>query len=147
MDGSKLVRFYRSEVGMSAGEYALLLAIIGTGVITLATAFRGSFSVWDASAAATGVVFGLAAVIRAVPRERPEKFFFGFLSGGSLCCLLLVAYAVAFNTPLLMELLKANALLLVGVLLWAAYATFQSLMNAMGFAPLAERLREAWWEG
>jgi Flp pilus assembly pilin Flp len=131
------VRFCRSEAGASAAEYALVFAVVGTAAAGLIASFRGSFSVWDAGAAATGVVFGLASAFRAVPGQRPERFFFGFLSGASLCCLLLVAYAVAFNTSLLMELLKANALLLVGVLLWAAYATFQSLMNAMGFAPPA----------
>ena len=38
---SKLVTFFRDESGASAAEYALILAIVGIGIVTAATALKG----------------------------------------------------------------------------------------------------------
>lgn len=39
---SKLVAFLKDESGASAGEYALILAIIGAGIVTAAGVLRTS---------------------------------------------------------------------------------------------------------
>lgn len=38
---SKLISFLRDESGASAAEYALILAIVGIGIVTAAQALRG----------------------------------------------------------------------------------------------------------
>ena len=37
---SKLVKFFRDESGASAAEYALILAIVGIGIVVAATALK-----------------------------------------------------------------------------------------------------------
>jgi pilus assembly protein Flp/PilA len=39
---SKFVSFLSDESGASAAEYALILAIVGIGIVTAATALRGA---------------------------------------------------------------------------------------------------------
>jgi pilus assembly protein Flp/PilA len=41
---SKLVAFLKDESGASAGEYALILAVIGAGIITAAGTLSGAIS-------------------------------------------------------------------------------------------------------
>jgi pilus assembly protein Flp/PilA len=38
---SKLVSFFKDESGASAAEYALILAIVGIGIVSAATALKG----------------------------------------------------------------------------------------------------------
>ena len=38
---TKLVQFFQDESGASAAEYALILAIVGIGIVTAATALKG----------------------------------------------------------------------------------------------------------
>jgi len=38
---SKFISFIREESGASAAEYALILAIVGIGIVTAATALKG----------------------------------------------------------------------------------------------------------
>ena len=38
---SKIVSFLKDESGASAAEYALILAIVGIGIVTAATALKG----------------------------------------------------------------------------------------------------------
>jgi pilus assembly protein Flp/PilA len=38
---SKLVSFLKDESGASAAEYALILAIVGIGIVSAATALKG----------------------------------------------------------------------------------------------------------
>jgi pilus assembly protein Flp/PilA len=39
---SKLIEFFKDESGASAAEYALILAIVGVGIVVAATALRDS---------------------------------------------------------------------------------------------------------
>lgn len=39
---SKLIAFFKDESGASAAEYALILAIVGVGIVIAATALRDS---------------------------------------------------------------------------------------------------------
>jgi pilus assembly protein Flp/PilA len=39
---SKFLAFFQDESGASAAEYALILAIVGVGIVTAATALRNS---------------------------------------------------------------------------------------------------------
>jgi pilus assembly protein Flp/PilA len=41
---SKIVAFLKDESGASAAEYALILAIVGVGIVLAATALRNSIS-------------------------------------------------------------------------------------------------------
>ena len=41
---TKLVAFLRDESGASAAEYALILAIVGIGIVAAATALGGAIS-------------------------------------------------------------------------------------------------------
>ena len=50
---SKLVSFFTDESGASAAEYALILAIVGVGIVLAATALRNSISGAMNSAAST----------------------------------------------------------------------------------------------
>ena len=38
---SRFISFFRDESGASAAEYALILAIVGIGIVTAATALKG----------------------------------------------------------------------------------------------------------
>jgi pilus assembly protein Flp/PilA len=38
---SKIVSYFQDESGASAAEYALILAIVGIGIVTAATALKG----------------------------------------------------------------------------------------------------------
>jgi len=38
---SKFVSFFKDESGASAAEYALILAIVGIGIVTAASALKG----------------------------------------------------------------------------------------------------------
>jgi len=50
---SKFVSFFNDESGASAAEYALILAIVGVGIVVAATALRDSISGAMNSAAST----------------------------------------------------------------------------------------------
>ncbi|WP_332774117.1 Flp family type IVb pilin [Phenylobacterium sp.] len=50
---SKLVSFLKDESGASAAEYALILAIVGVGIVTAAGVLRDSIAVAMNSAAST----------------------------------------------------------------------------------------------
>lgn len=41
---SKIVEFLRDESGASAAEYALILAIVGVGIVVAAQALQGAIS-------------------------------------------------------------------------------------------------------
>lgn len=41
---SKLLAFFKDESGASAAEYALILAIVGVGIVTAATALKDSIA-------------------------------------------------------------------------------------------------------
>jgi pilus assembly protein Flp/PilA len=41
---TKLLNFFHDESGASAAEYALILAIVGVGIVLAATALRDSIS-------------------------------------------------------------------------------------------------------
>ena len=41
---TKLVQFLRDESGASAAEYALILAIVGIGIVAAATTLQGAIS-------------------------------------------------------------------------------------------------------
>lgn len=50
---TKIRDFFRDESGASAAEYALILAIVGVGIVLAATALRDSISGAMNSAAST----------------------------------------------------------------------------------------------
>lgn len=50
---SKIVAFLRDESGASAAEYALILAIVGVGIVTAALALQGAISGAMSNAATT----------------------------------------------------------------------------------------------
>lgn len=41
---SKLIAFFKDESGASAAEYALILAIVGVGIVTAATALKDAIA-------------------------------------------------------------------------------------------------------
>ena len=41
---SKIISFLNDETGASAAEYALILAIVGIGIVTAATALKGEIA-------------------------------------------------------------------------------------------------------
>ena len=50
---SKIINFLKDESGASAAEYALILAIVGIGIVTAATKLQGAISGAMNSAATT----------------------------------------------------------------------------------------------
>ncbi|WP_332774119.1 Flp family type IVb pilin [Phenylobacterium sp.] len=50
---SKFVSFFKDESGASAAEYALILAIVGVGIVTAAGVLRNSIATAMNSAAST----------------------------------------------------------------------------------------------
>ena len=50
---SKLIAFFKDESGASAAEYALILAIVGVGIVIAAQALQGSISTAMNTAAST----------------------------------------------------------------------------------------------
>jgi Flp pilus assembly pilin Flp len=125
-------RYGRDTSGVSAAEWALVLAIVGIGIVTAAnlvikTAGAGGLLSWpDLVAAGIGMAVGLAALFRG-RKDHNERFFTAFGNGASAAYFAMIAYGIAFDARLMTTLLQSNSVVLLGCLFYASFISLRSL--------------------